>query len=637
MTANMTGAAAAVASESVYPTETHAAAADLFAIPDISLDARPDGTLILKSRAPLPEAARALGVWLERWGREAPDRVFLAERPAPGADWREITYGEARTRVRAIAAGLLRLGLGPDRPIAILSENAIDHALIALAAMHAGIPAATISPAYSLIATDRSKLRQMIALIEPGLVYVSDATQFRAALDALDPDESRVVVASRIGTAAPDGVMPFSALCEHADDDRVQAAFLRIEPDTVARYLFTSGSTGTPKAVINTHRMLTSNQESKAAVWPFLNRTPPRIVDWLPWSHTFGANHNFNMVLRNGGSLYIDGGRPMPGAFQTTIDNIKCVRPNMCFNVPRGYDMLVESLRADEELRSIFFGSVDLVFYAAAALPQSLWNALSELSHRTIGSTVPLVSAWGSTETAPLATDCHFTAERSGNIGVPVPGVTLKLVPSGSKLEIRVKGPNVTPGYFRNPEQTAKAFDEEGFYCIGDAVRLADPQRPEAGLYFDGRVAEDFKLMSGTWVNVGDVRIRGIAALQPLAQDIVVTGHDTEDVGFLIFPNMAVARRIAGLAETANPAEILDHTDVRSHVARGLAALKAEGGGSSRFAARARLLAEPPSIDAGEITDKGYINQRAVLNRRQSDVAALQGSAPLAFIVPAAP
>jgi len=351
------------------------------------------------------------------------------------------------------------------------------------------------------------------------------------------------------------------------------------------------------------------------------------ILDWLPWSHTFGANHNFNLVLRNGGTLYIDGGKPAPGLFATSLANLRSVIPSVYFNVPRGFDMLIAALGADDALCRRFFSEVKFAFYAGAALPQNLWDAMTALSVKAVGRALPMVSAWGSTETSPLATDCHFQADRSGNIGVPTPGTELKLVPSGDKLEVRVRGPNVTPGYWKMPDLTARAFDDDGFYRIGDAVRFADPDHPERGLFFDGRVAEDFKLSSGTWVSVGALRVAGIAALAPLAQDIVLTGHDRDSVGFLVFPNLAACRAHAGLPDTAVSAEVIASEAVRAGIAQGLARLKAQGGGSSTYATRALLLTEPPSVDDGEITDKGYINQRAVLTRRADAVACLQDDA----------
>ena len=387
--------------------------------------------------------------------------------------------------------------------------------------MHVGVPAAAISPAYSLVSRDFDKLRSMIRLLDPGAVYVSGTKPFAAALAAIKPLHTAAIVS---GDVDGSDAISFRSIAATPESDGVTKAFAAVGPDTIAKFLFTSGSTGTPKAVINTQRMLTSSQQAKAQTWSFLENTDDDLVilDWLPWSHTFGANHNFNLVLRNGGTLYIDGGKPAPGLFATSLANLRSVMPTVYFNVPRGFDMLIAALREDDELRRRFFGEVKFAFYAGAALPQNLWDAMEELSVRTVGRALPMVSAWGSTETSPLATDCHFQAKRSGNIGVPIPGTELKLVRSGDKLEVRVRGPNVTPGYWKAPELTAQAFDADGFYLIGDAVTFADPDRPELGLFFDGRVAEDFKLNSGTWVSVGTLRVAGITALAPLAQDIVV-------------------------------------------------------------------------------------------------------------------
>jgi feruloyl-CoA synthase len=517
--------------------------------------------------------------------------------------------------------------LSAERPLVVLSDNSIAHALLMLAAMHVGVPAATISPAYSLVSRDFDKLKGMIQLLDPGAIHVSDVAAFAPALTAIKPLHRAMVVAEE--TRGTEGVVPFATLAAMRPTDAVAWAFAQVGPDTIAKFLFTSGSTGVPKAVINTQRMLTSNQAAKAQLWPFLRQTDLIMLDWLPWSHTFGANHNFNMVLRHGGTLYIDGGKPLPHLFATSLANLRDVRPTVYVNVPRGFDLLIRALREDEDLCAQFFGEVSLAFYAGAALPQNLWDGLAALSLDTVGRAIPIVSGWGSTETAPLATDCHFQAPRSGNIGVPVPGTELKLVRSGEKLEARVRGPNVTPGYWKAPELTARAFDDEGFYRIGDAVRFADPARPECGLFFDGRVNEDFKLTSGTWVNVGNLRVAGIAALAPLAQDIVVCGHDCDDVRFLVFPDIASCRALAALSETAGIDEVLGHPAVRAAVARGLAKLKEAGVGSSTFATYALLMAEPPSIEGGEITDKGYINQRAVLSGRAELARRLaEGASP---------
>jgi feruloyl-CoA synthase len=598
----------------------------LFAAPAIAVERRDDGSIRLKSMTPLQPAARCIGDWLEHWARQTPDRIFLGERSSIDAPWTTITYKDALRQVRSTGAWILSQGISAQRPLVILSDNSIEHALFALGAMHVGVPVASISPAYSLMSKDFDKLKRMITLLDPGAIYVSSPKPFASVLAAIKSLHTATVVS---GDADGSDAISFRSIAATPETAAVASAFAAIGPDTIAKFLFTSGSTGTPKAVINTQRMLTSSQQAKAQTWLFLDNAQGELVilDWLPWSHTFGANHNFNLVLRNGGTLYIDGGKPAPGLFATSLANLRSVMPTVYFNVPRGFDMLIAALRDDEELRRRFFSEVKFAFYAGAALPQNLWDALQDLSIKTVGRAMPMVSAWGSTETSPLATDCHFQAERSGNIGVPIPGTELKLVPSGDKLEVRVRGPNVTPGYWKAPELTAKAFDDDGFYLIGDAVTFADSARPERGLFFDGRVAEDFKLNSGTWVSVGALRVAGIAALAPLAQDIVVTGHGGDHVRFLVFPNIAACRAHAGLPENAGVDDVIGHEKIRTRIAQGLAKLRALGGGSSTFATRAMLLAEPASVDGGEITDKGYINQRAVLTRRASAVAKLEDDA----------
>ena len=602
----------------------------LFAKPRISADRRADGSIILKSTTPLKQSARCVGDWLEHWARQTPERIFLGDRASPDMPWRTVTYAGALRQVRSAAAWILAQGLSAERPLVILSDNSVDHALFALAAQHVGVPSAAISQAYSLMSKDFDKLKGMIKLLGPGAIFVSSTKPFAAALAAIQPLHSATIVT---GDAGDIDTISFRAIAATAETPDVARAFAAITPDTIAKFLFTSGSTGTPKAVINIQRMLTSSQQAKAQTWAFLDGIGDLVIlDWLPWSHTFGANHNFNLVLRNGGTLYVDGGKPAPGLFATSLANLRSVMPTVYFNVPRGFDMLIGALRDDDELCRKFFGEVKFVFYAAAALPQNLWDGLEELSIKSSGRALPMVSAWGSTETSPLATDCHFQAERSGNIGVPIPGTELKLVPSGDKLEARVRGPNVTPGYWKAPELTAQAFDAEGFYLIGDAVTFADPDRPELGLFFDGRVAEDFKLNSGTWVSVGTLRVAGIVALATLVQDIVVTGHGGDEVRFLVFPNIAACRAHAGLADSTDVKDVIAHDKVRAAIAQGLAKLKARSGNSSGHATRALLFAEPASVDGGEITDKGYINQRAVLTRRASAVATLNDGASTEWI-----
>lgn len=566
-----------------------------FAAPEVRVERRADGALLLRSPQVLKPQARAVGEWLIHWAARTPDQVFLADRA--GDAWRRVTYAQALDAVRRIGQSLLDRGLSAEQPVAILSDNSVDHALLALGAMHVGVPVTPISPAYSLMSKDFAKLKYIFELVRPGLVWTSDPAKFAAALDA-------------VGVAAT----PLDALLRATPTARVDAAFAAIGPDTTAKILFTSGSTGTPKGVVNTQRMLCANQQMLAQVWPFLEDRKPVIVDWLPWNHTFGGNFCFNLILRNGGTLYVDGGKPMPGLIETTARNLKEVSPTLYFNVPRGFDLLMPLLESDADLRRNFFRHLDMVFYAAAALPQNLWERLEKLAREERNGELAMLSAWGSTETAPCATAVHFPIERAGVIGLPIPGCELKLVPSAGKLEVRLKGPNITPGYYKRPELTRDAFDEEGYYRIGDALRLADGNDPARGLLFDGRVAEDFKLLTGTWVHAGAVRVKFIAAANPVVQDAVITGHDRDEVGALVFLNPAAVKDLAPDA-------------VRAKIAGALRTLAAEGG-SSTHPTRALITTDPPSIDANEITDKGYINQRAVLQQRAGLVDRLY-AAPL--------
>jgi feruloyl-CoA synthase len=596
--------------------------ARLFAAPRILHEARADGSLIIGSAHRLANVPRAVGVWLEKWAAEVPERSFLVAREAGG--WRNLTYAEAAAGTRAIAQALIERGLlaAAPRPILILADNGIDHALLTLAAMHVGVPVVPVSTAYARLSRDFAKLRYIYDLVEPALVYVDAAEHFGEALLAIGATRTEIV-ASR-GHLSGVTLTPFASLRVTKPTAAVAAAFSEVGPDTVAKILFTSGSTGRPKGVINTQRMLCVNQESAAATWHFLEQHPPVIVDWLPWNHTFGGNHNFNMMLRNGGTLYIDEGKPVPALIGHTVANLREISPTVVFNVPRGYAALLDHLEADAALRQSFFRRLDMLLYAAAALPQSLWDRLRRLGLEVRGEPVPFVSSWGLTETAPIATSVHWPLDRPGNIGVPVPGVEVRLVPVGEKLEVRVKGDNVTPGYFKNCEQSRAALDEDGWFKTGDAVRLADPANPAAGLLFDGRTAENFKLSSGTWVNVGTLRPALIAAGAPVIEDAVITGHDRDELGLLIFPNLASIKALTSdLGSAASVAERLADRRVRWAVADGLARHNAQAQGSSMRIARCLLLAEPASIDASEITDKGYLNQRAVLSARAALVERL--------------
>ncbi len=587
----------------------------------------PDGSVVLASPLPLDDPPPSTGAVLRAQAEAIPDRTFLAERDGDG--WRRIAYAETARAVRRLAQALLDRGAGPTRPVMLVSENSIDHALVQLAAMEVGVPAAPVSPAYSLLSRDHAKLRYIFDLLHPSVVYASDGEAFAAALDALDPE--RVVVSRnpRPGDELIDDLLDTSPGSE------VERAAGEVTPDTVAKVLFTSGSTGPPKGVINTQRMLCSNQQAIVQLWPFLRTRPPVIVDWLPWSHTFGGNHNFNMMLFRGGTLYIDGGKPAPGLFETSLRNLREVPSTLHFNVPAGYAMLVPHLRADRVLRERFFSELDVLFYAAAALPQHLWEALEELSVSVRGRRVRMLSAWGSTETAPLATSVHFTIEQAGVIGLPAPGTEIKLTPVGDKLEMSVRGPNVTPGYWGRDDLTAAAFDPEGFFRMGDAGRLADPDDPARGLVFDGRIAENFKLSSGTWVHAGELRIAAIAACEPVVADAVVTGHDRAEIGLLVFPDLEACRRLVPAATAETPAEdLVTAPEVHEVIRKGLRSHNEDNSTSSRRIARALLMTEPPSIDAGEITDKGYLNQRAVLDRRAALVERLyRGEGPDVVVV----
>lgn len=592
----------------------------------VDVDKRADGSYVLRSPQKLGPHSRAVGQWLERWAGETPDRVYLGERLEHG--WRKLTYRQTLEAVRRIGQSLLDMGLDVQRPVAILSENSVDHALLALAAMHVGVPVSPISPAYSLLSKDFVKLKNIFALLRPGLVYASDGARFAAALGAV-PREGATVVLGTATDAAP-GAIAFSRLLEGSAGSGVDKAFAGIGPETVAKILFTSGSTGEPKGVINTQRMLCANQQMIIQAWPFLEDRPPVLVDWQPWNHTAGGNFCFNVTLRNGGSFYVDGGRPLPGLIETTARNLKEVSPTLYSNVPRGFDLLLPFLESDADLRSSFFRNLEVVLYAGAALPQNLWERIEILAMAERGGELAIAAGWGSTETAPTATLTTGPGERAGNIGLPIPGCELKLVPSGTKFEVRVRGPNVTPGYLKREDLTRAAFDEERFYRIGDAMRFADPSNPARGLLFDGRVVEDFKLVTGTWVHVGTMRMRLIAACDPLVQDAVITGHDRDEVGALLFLNPVTARRFYRDApQDASLAWFAANQDVRARIAEGLAPLAQETAGSSMHPTRAMVMIEPPSPDAGEITDKGYINQRAVLERRAALVETLYAK-PLA-------
>ena len=533
------------------------------------------------------------------------ERPFLVERDAAGA-WIATSYAQALAAVRSLGQALLDWKLGPTRPLMMLSGNSVDHALLQLAGMHVGVPVAPVSPSYSLLSTEFGKLKLLAAELAPGAIYVDDGATFAGAIAALGMDVP--IFVSRRGDALGAGTpIAMSDARRTVPSHEVDTKLATTGPDTVAKILFTSGSTGTPKGVLNTQRMLVANQEALPGGWPLLGDRPPVLVEWLPWSHTFGGNLTFLAALWHGGTFYIDGGKPAPGAFDATLRNLREVSPTVYFNVPRGFDMLVAALETDDALREKFFAQLDVLFYAGAALSQSTWERLSAVSRRARGDVVTMLSAWGSTETAPLATLGYFPVPRAGVIGLPV-GCEVAFVPSGTKLEMRVKGECVTPGYWRKGGEIERLkLDEAGFFPMGDAGRLEDDADPARGIVFDGRTAENFKLTSGTWVHVGELRIQVFSACAPLVTDAVITGHDRAEIGVLLFVTPDAAKR----------------PDLRAELSSRMASFNSGRAGTSLRVGRALVTGEPPSIDAGEITDKGYINQRAVLARRAADVVGL--------------
>src|SRR5215211_3986993 len=593
---------------------------------DIAVERRSDGVIILKSRIPLQAYEKHIPASLAKWAKEAPERTWLAQRAGDDRQWRKLSYGDAKRMVDGLTQGLLDLRLGDGRPVAILSGNSIEHALMTQAAMQARLPAAPVSPAYSLMSQDHLKLKYLFDLIKPAVVMVQDGPTFEKALKALDLEGVTVVHVAR--ACAGIKSIAFADLAATSVTKDVEQSIAGITPDTVGKLLFTSGSTGMPKAVINTQEMMCANAAMMMQVRPRDDGRPlPTVLDWMPWNHTMGGNAAFNPVLVDGGTLYIDDGRPMPGQIEETLKNLHEISPTYYANVPAGYAALAAAMEKDDALCRNFFKNLTLMAYGGARLPDDLYDRMQALAVRATGERIVFYTGWGSTETAPTSTGTYWNTERVGLIGLPFPGVELKMVPCGSKYELRLRGINVTPGYFGQPELTKKAFDEEGFYCIGDAGVFVDPDDPLQGLIFAGRVVEDFKLTTGTFVHVGSLRTDAIAAATPVVQDALVAGQDRPFIGLLAWPNLHACRQTVGNPD-ATFEDVVHHPEVIACLKRGLEAHNASATGSSMRIARAMLMAEPPSIDGNELTDKGYINQRAGLERRAALVEKLYADKP---------
>jgi feruloyl-CoA synthase len=599
---------------------------------DIAVERRPDGVIILKSRIPLKPYEKHIPAALAKWATEQPDRVWLAQRGGADRQWRKVSYGEAKRTVDALTQGILDLGLEPGRPITILSGNSIEHALMTQAAMQARHPAAPVSPAYSLMSQDHVKLKFLFDLIKPALVMVQDGPAFEKALKALDLDGVTVVHVAR----PCEGIksIAFADLAATKVTSDVAASIAKITPETVGKLLFTSGSTGMPKAVINTQEMMCANAAMMMQVRPRDPNAPQATyLDWMPWNHTMGGNALFNPVLIEGGALYIDDGRPLPGMIEETLRNLREISPTYYANVPAGYAALAAAMEKDDALSRSFFKNLGLMAYGGARLPDDLYDRMQALAVRAIGERLVFYTGWGSTETGPTSTGTYWDTERVGLIGLPFPGVELKMIPAGSKYELRLRGVNVTPGYFGRPDLTEAAFDEEGFYCIGDAGVFVDPNDPVQGIIFAGRVVEDFKLTTGTFVHVGSLRTDAIAAATPVVQDALVAGQDRPFVGLLAWPNLHACRQIVGNPE-ASYEEVVKHPEVLACFRSGLQAHnKSTEGATSMRIARAMLMIEPPSIDGNELTDKGYINQRAGLERRAALVERLYADQPAEDVI----
>ncbi len=601
-----------------------------FGRPTVNVERRADGTIYVRPKAALGDYPVRLTDRLHHWAGAEPDRVFMAERDASGG-WRTLTYAQLLSASRRIASALLARNLSAERPLVILSGNSIDHALMAFGALYAGVPFCPVSPAYSLVSKDYGKLSFVIKLLTPGLVFAADGTLFADALLANVPAD--VEIAATHGNVPGRAVTLLADLMVTPEHPKLDATHDAIGPDTIAKFLLTSGSTGNPKAVINTQRMICANQVMLRETLAFLKDEPPVIVDWLPWNHTFGGNHNIGLTLFNGGSMYLDEGKPTPGGIEQTVRNLREISPTVYFNVPKGYESLLPYLRDDATLRQKFFGRLHAMFFSGAALSPYVWNSLDDIAVEVTGARVPMLTGLGATETAPFFMSVMPETSRSGHIGLPVPGNDAKLVPNNGKMEVRAKGPNVTPGYWRQPDLTAKAFDDEGFYIFGDAIKLAEPDNFDAGFDFDGRISEDFKLGSGTWVSVGPLRARLIAACAPLVRDVVIAGINRDELSALVILDLDGCRLINPALPADDLAAASSDPKVRQAFRERLAMFAATATGSSNRIRHAVLIDTPLSIDRGEVTDKGSINQRAVLEHRAGLIEELYATPRPASVI----
>jgi len=594
-----------------------------FGVTRVTLKDGVPGTHYLKADQDLQAFPDRLTDRLQHWAQKKPTQTLFARRIklADGklGDWRHVTYSEAWNTARNIAQGLINRGLNAERPVVILSENSLEHALLALGCMVAGVPFVPTSPPYSLISQDYDKLKHVLCTVTPGMVFASDA-RYAKAIDATVSSDMEIVMNE--GGVEGKQVTTFEALCNTPATAQVDAAIAATGPDTIAKFLFTSGSTKLPKAVINTQRLWCANQQQMAQSMPILAEEPLVLVDWLPWNHTFGGNHNFGMVVFHGGTMYIDDGKPTPALMHETLRNLREIAPTVYFNVPTGFEAIALAMKTDDLLRKTLLSRVQMFFYAGAALAQPIWDSLYESQEREVGERVVMGTGLGMTESGPFGIFVTNPYVNAGDLGVPTPGLELKLVDMGGKTEVRYRGPNITPGYWRNAEETKSSFDDEGFFCTGDAVKWIDETDVHLGLKFDGRIAEDFKLATGTFVSVGPLRGKIIAAGAPYIQDVVLTGINLKEVGAMVFPTPAV-RALSGMAADAPMADVLGSAPVLAQFQKIIDELAKTATGSANRIARMCLLSEPPTIDKGEITDKGSINQRSVLTHRADTVAAL--------------